>query len=264
MTIRHFARRGDIKALFAADQSVSGVWTFADEVTFSTTTTFNADPILSFADPALVFIETDAAADNTTWDFRVQSEQFFGRVINDAQSAAANWLVVNRTANTIDEVELNATTLDFNGAVDISGAVTFGSGVANLNDDGTALTLSSGSSTLVAEVKASAIQSLSMSALSLADDATGTFTLPSSRQGGLLFLTASSVNNVMTGEYAILYVDDTTGITEIAVSAGLISSGAGSNPDVDGDINVWSGTTGVISVKNRRGASRRIQLVLMG
>ena len=54
--------------------------------------------------PAIGFIETGVTADNTKWDFMVDAEQLKGRLVNDANSAAANWLVVDRTGNTVDQV----------------------------------------------------------------------------------------------------------------------------------------------------------------
>lgn len=136
---------------------------------------------------------------------------------------------------------------------------------AQLTDDGSVFMLQAASVTGVAAISAAPTQALTMRAMSLNDDATGTFTLPTGRNGGLLFITATNTANVMTGEWAMLYVDDNISITDIQLSnAAHWDTGDGSNNDTDGAINVWSATSGIVSVKNRRGTSRRIQLVLMG
>lgn len=54
--------------------------------------------------PTLAFKETDAAANNGVWDVLVNGEQLRGRAINDAGSSDSDWLLINRTGITIDNV----------------------------------------------------------------------------------------------------------------------------------------------------------------
>lgn len=73
--------------------------------------------MLSSVRPGLLFNETDAAVDNRRWDIHIFSEQLQFRVVNDADSIAANIMTVDRTGTTIDSIALAATTLSFTGAV---------------------------------------------------------------------------------------------------------------------------------------------------
>ena len=83
--------------------------------------TFTGIQVISAAAPRHRYIETGVTANNTTWEWCVDGETFAGRALNDAVSTQTSWLIVNRTANTIDEIELNATTFDFNGTLDVDG-----------------------------------------------------------------------------------------------------------------------------------------------
>ena len=67
--------------------------------------TSGADDLLIESNaPDLAFLESDAAANNKVWDFVVNSEQLTARIVNDALSAATNWLTVDRTGTTVDSV----------------------------------------------------------------------------------------------------------------------------------------------------------------
>ena len=78
--------------------------------------TFTAGPqTISGASALLEFNETDAAANNRLWGLNVNSETFYANVLNDARSAEANWLVVNRTANTIDSIALTSDAFTWGG-----------------------------------------------------------------------------------------------------------------------------------------------------
>jgi len=83
--------------------------------------TFTGIQVISATAPRHRYIETGVTADNTTWEWCADGETFAGRALDDAVSAQTSWLIVNRTANTIDEIELNATTFDFNGTLDVDG-----------------------------------------------------------------------------------------------------------------------------------------------
>jgi hypothetical protein len=65
---------------------------------------------MSGVQPILNWTETDAAANNRVWVFDAQSEQFNGRLVNDALGSAIKWLEVDRTANTVDTVKFPTAT----------------------------------------------------------------------------------------------------------------------------------------------------------
>lgn len=90
-----------------------GYWGTFDTVTLA------GDLVISNADPSILFEETGATADNTKWDFIVDAEQFQARVLNDAESAHADWLTVDRTGNTIDQINLLGTTVDVSSTLDV-------------------------------------------------------------------------------------------------------------------------------------------------
>jgi hypothetical protein len=92
--------------------------------TLSANNIWTGTQIISSTGPTLRFTETDAAANNGIWYLSASSERFSLVATNDAINAFANVLIVDRTAQTIDEVELNATLFDFNGNLDLSGTVT--------------------------------------------------------------------------------------------------------------------------------------------
>ena len=78
----------------------------------------NADALMASAAVQVGFDETDGAADNRMWDLEIEGGQFRWRLIDDAISAATNWLTVDRTANTVDSVGFPGSTVVFSdGAV---------------------------------------------------------------------------------------------------------------------------------------------------
>ena len=81
---------------------------------------FAAQVSLSQETPILVINRTTSTADNRRWDFVDYNEALRFRAVNDADSAASDWCVVDRTGTTVDQIAWNATTLDFNGTVDVS------------------------------------------------------------------------------------------------------------------------------------------------
>jgi hypothetical protein len=54
--------------------------------------------------PIYRFKETDGALDNKYWDWIVSGEQLRGRLVNDALGAVQNWLTVDRTGMTVDDI----------------------------------------------------------------------------------------------------------------------------------------------------------------
>ena len=76
--------------------------------------TLTGNLTISRARPALVLVETDASADNGRWEIDAQADQLVMKVTNDAVSAAAAWLTVNRTAVVIDSILLGSPLLTLN------------------------------------------------------------------------------------------------------------------------------------------------------
>ncbi len=77
---------------------------------------FTASPqTVSNADPAWDVLESDAAANNRLWGMRAAGEQFMLTAWNDARNSAANFMVVDRTNQTIDLVNFVTTALQYNG-----------------------------------------------------------------------------------------------------------------------------------------------------
>lgn len=87
----------------------------------------NAPIQISNAAPSIRFHENDAAANNQAWTVGVQSGVWGVRLTADsAASTLATPFNIARTDDVATEIELNATTLDFNGDVDISGSLVVG------------------------------------------------------------------------------------------------------------------------------------------
>ena len=87
------------------------------------------------------------------------------------------------------------------------------------------------------------------------DDATITFTLP--RATGMIFITA----NFSAYTAMILGCSGTT-LNQISPDNGHVDVGlTGTNPDTDGDMNVWLSSSGVLSIKNRLGSARSFGMI---
>lgn len=65
--------------------------------------------------PRLRLDETDAAANNRLWAISANSEQFVLSALNDAITLNSMFMVVDRTAQTIDSIALTSTALTWNG-----------------------------------------------------------------------------------------------------------------------------------------------------
>ena len=90
----------------------------------------------------------------------------------------------------------------------------------------------------------------------LADDATTTWTLR--RSIGLLFINTSSSSS----EAAVLAFHGTTIVT-IHAGADVSVGASGTNPDFDGDVNIWLSAAGTLSIRNRRNGSRTFAVYQM-
>jgi hypothetical protein len=90
-------------------------------LTWTAAQTFNAEA--RFAS-TFNWYSSGAAADEKFYDVTNSGGGLSFRAVNDAYSAATTWLQVARSGTTVAEIELNATTLDFNGNCDVSGTLT--------------------------------------------------------------------------------------------------------------------------------------------
>jgi len=107
-------------------------------------------------------------------------------------------------------------------------------------------------------------QGVAMFALTASDEGTDSITLP--HGGGIYMIVGSNTSIAQANDIHMGYWQSTTVHGSIFdVAAGAISRGTGSNPDVDGDNNIWftSGGT-VMNIKNRRGSFRYYNLFVIG
>ena len=118
-----FANAGTFRARVISDDGLSDFdWLFVnrtgvtvDNVNFpngnvgigtTSPSTFVAGPNLHIkgATPAYTFEESDGTANNKFWDFFANGGQLRARAISDDGSSDVDWLTVDRTAATIDQV----------------------------------------------------------------------------------------------------------------------------------------------------------------
>ncbi len=97
----------------ALSQAIAPTWT-AQHI-FSLSGATNAAILASSTQPQVDWNETDAAANNRRWRWEAQGEQFLGRTVNDANSAAVTWIAIDRTLNVVDTIALTSTALTWNG-----------------------------------------------------------------------------------------------------------------------------------------------------
>lgn len=79
--------------------------------------TFTAAQTIQADSPYIIFIETDAAADNGRWDFAIDGEAWRLRARDDAGASATNVIIVERTGTTVDSITLG-------GPLTLSGTLT--------------------------------------------------------------------------------------------------------------------------------------------
>lgn len=94
---------GTLLARLAADESVTGQWTFT-----------GVTQTLSSVNPVLLFNETDAAADNKIWRHIVNGTGYNLQISNDAGNVVSNVLTVARTGTAVGVVSLFGTQLAVN------------------------------------------------------------------------------------------------------------------------------------------------------
>jgi len=108
--------------------TVAGTPTFSGNLTFSGTPNLLAGVKLSGTSPYVQFQETDAPVDETIWRWAPISGNMYLLAYSDDLLSSSSPIIASRTGTVIDYVQLNATTIDINGATDIS---------TNLNVHGT-------------------------------------------------------------------------------------------------------------------------------
>lgn len=100
-------------------------WAIGGVDVFGITTAgiFTPQQLITGTVPELIFVETDAAANNRRSDIVVNAEIVAFRFINDANNSATNWLTVNRTLNVCDSIDAITTLFTHVGAVTITGTL---------------------------------------------------------------------------------------------------------------------------------------------
>lgn len=114
----------------ALDQGIAPTWT-AQHI-FGLSGATNAAILVSSVQPQTDWNETDGAANNRRWRLEAQGEQFLGRTVNDANSAAVTWLAVDRTLNVVDLIAFTSTSLTWNGSPLLSVATAFANPTASI------------------------------------------------------------------------------------------------------------------------------------
>ena len=94
--------------------------------TWSASQTFNVEPLVQGLSAGVNFNETDEATDKKRWRITATGGALQMMARSDDVSVSSNFMTVLRTTTTIDEIELNATTLDFRSNFDLSGTSIFG------------------------------------------------------------------------------------------------------------------------------------------
>jgi hypothetical protein len=94
-------------ASIAGDLSVGGALSVAGAVSFTGTGSFAA-LTLTATSPNVLFIETDAAADNQRWRWMATGGLLYLQTLDDAMSTAGTAMRVSRSSNTVTQVALAA------------------------------------------------------------------------------------------------------------------------------------------------------------
>lgn len=106
--------------------NIDGFTFAADVLAFAGYSIFSGALEFQNATPSMLFVQTTGAADNKVWRAGVVNESFRISAVNDLASVTTNAILIDRTGTTIDEIELNATLLDFNADMDLSGLIIVG------------------------------------------------------------------------------------------------------------------------------------------
>lgn len=96
-------------------------------------------------------------------------------------------------------------------------------------------------------------------AVTVADDATSTFTAPTGRAHGIWIVT-----NTWDDSGYGMFAHTAQSVTQLGGGVNFQLGDAGTNPDVDGDINCWMSSSTVLSIKNRTGGNASIVVYHLG
>lgn len=97
----------------ALSQAIAPTWS-AGHVFGLARTNATAPLLLSSTTTALRFFETDAAANNTRWEWAVNAEQLRLALLDDTGALTGTAMLVDRTAGTVDSIALTSTALTWN------------------------------------------------------------------------------------------------------------------------------------------------------
>lgn len=123
------------------NETITGNWTFIGNNTFSGNNTFTASGakvataaiLLNSTVPAVMWQEVGASVDSGIWRAYADGDSFVMLGLwNDAETVTTQAVRVDRTGTVVDEIELNATLIDINGGVDITGNLQVNGGDAYL------------------------------------------------------------------------------------------------------------------------------------
>lgn len=93
----------------------------------------------------------------------------------------------------------------------------------------------------------------------IADDATGVF-MSANNSSYRLYILVTSYNATATG----MWFSTTTQAPQIIFAGSRMNIGTTTNPDIDGEVNVWQSSSTAVSIKNRLGSSRTFTLYSIG
>jgi hypothetical protein len=134
----------------ALSQSIVPTWSGLHSFTASGWPGTAGAQLISAAEARTTYNETDAAANNRRWQIYAETERFIGAAVNDADSARTAWLTVDRTANTIDTIDLLATTVSVNGQ-SVRNTALFTAGTLGVARGGTNLTSAADDNVMVGD-----------------------------------------------------------------------------------------------------------------
>lgn len=105
-----------------------------DTLNTLTSPTLKTSALLTGTNVRHLIRATDAAADNEVWDISTNASgsysQLFFRALNDSDTAASEWLKVDRTGTTINSVQFPYGTMEVNGTLFFTNTVAFSGLVA--------------------------------------------------------------------------------------------------------------------------------------
>jgi len=148
-------------------------------ITWTAEQKLNGNAVISNSTPTLQLQETDAATDEKNWQISVNGKYLIGYTSNDAQSASAQFLTVERSGNTIVGTNIP------NGSFSVSGNTVYHAG----NLPGTAITWTA------AQTFSETIIAANQTSIAFTGDIDGAKWLPKLGSFNLSFLSDNSDSN---------------------------------------------------------------------